>query len=100
MNPREHTPLTIGQVAELADVSPRTVRHHHQIGLLGEAELAAGIDGDALRQDLGAEEEQAPEVKALAIQAMTSEVLPLSPAQHQALRRYLQKAVSDQTRPA
>lgn len=78
MNLREHTPLTIGQVAE----------------------LAAGIDGDALRQDLGAEEEQAPEVKALAIQAMTSEVLPLSPAQHQALRRYLQKAVSDQTRPA
>ncbi|MEB3371427.1 MerR family transcriptional regulator [Saccharopolyspora mangrovi] len=38
MNPLQHTPLTIGQVAELADVSPRTIRHYHQVGLLGEAE--------------------------------------------------------------
>lgn len=65
-----------------------------------EAELAAGIDGDALWRDLAAEEEQDPEIKALAIQAMNSEVPQLSPAQHQALRRYLQKAVAAQTRPA
>ncbi|TDC88237.1 MerR family transcriptional regulator [Saccharopolyspora aridisoli] len=65
-----------------------------------EAELAAGIDGDALWQDLAVEEERDPEVKALAIQAMTSEVPQLSPAQHHALRRYLQEAVAAQTRPA
>ncbi|MEV4732773.1 hypothetical protein [Saccharopolyspora sp. NPDC049426] len=81
---------------------PRTVRHH-QLELadaVREAELATGIDGDALWRDLAAEEEQDPEIKALAIQAMSSEVPQLSPAQHQALRRFLQKAVAAQTRPA
>jgi DNA-binding transcriptional MerR regulator len=34
-------PLTIGQVAELAGVSTRTIRHYHQLGLLDEEERDA-----------------------------------------------------------
>ncbi|MFC5816956.1 MerR family transcriptional regulator [Nonomuraea harbinensis] len=34
--------LLIGEVAKLAGVTPRTVRHYHRIGLLAEPERTAG----------------------------------------------------------
>lgn len=35
-NPMTHLLFTIGEVAQLAGVSPKTLRHYHQIGLLAE----------------------------------------------------------------
>ncbi|WP_158628678.1 MerR family DNA-binding transcriptional regulator [Saccharopolyspora rhizosphaerae] len=73
MDPLQHAPLTIGQVAELADVSPRTLRHYHQIGLLGEAERdsaerratgpgdrAAAVDPQARRPGLAPDADPGP----------------------------------------